>query len=116
MRGRSGLRLRRWALSPQEDQERWSADTLSDWLRAAYQAVRCSPPQGFSWTSHSLRKGAASAANAIGARLDDVRYMGGWSTNSSVLVAKYIDFAMQPTPAARLFFGYLCKAIPSEGS
>jgi hypothetical protein len=116
MRGLLGQRLRRWSLTPQEDLERWSADTLSGWLRAAYQAVRRSPPEGFAWTSHSLRKGSASAANAIGARLTDIRFMGGWSTNSSVLEAKYIDFAMQPTPAARLFFGYLCKAGLYEGS
>ncbi len=73
------------------------------------------PPEGFSWTSHNLRKGVASASNAIGARLTDIRYAGGWSTNSTVLEAKYINFAMLPTPATRLFFGYLCKNAPSEG-
>ncbi len=65
-------------------------------------------------TSRSLRKGATFAANAIGARLPDIRYVGGWSTNSTVLEAKYIDFAMLPTPAARLFFSYLCKGSPHE--
>jgi hypothetical protein len=116
MKGLHGQRLRRWALSPQEDKERWSAETLSGWLRDAYTAVQCLPPEGFAWTSHSLRKGAASAANAIGARLPDIRYQGGWSTNSSVLEANYIDFAMQPSQAARLFFGYLCKQGITEGS
>ncbi len=72
------------------------------------------PPEGLSWTSHSLRKGVASAANAIGVRLTDIRYASEWSTNSTVLEAKYIDFAMLPTPAARLFFGYLCKDAPHE--
>ena len=109
MKKRKGPPLRRWALSPAEDLELWSADTVSGWLLEACKAVDCHPPEGFSWTSHSLRKGAASAANAIGARLTDIRYAGGWSTNSTVLEAKYIDFAMLPTPAARLFFGYLCK-------
>ncbi len=45
----------------------------------------------------------------------DIRYIGGWSTSSTVLTAKYIDFAMLPTPAARLFLGYLCKGVPYEG-
>ncbi len=84
----------------------------------SWHAMLCSatpPPEGFSWTSHSLRKGVASAANAIGVRLTDIRYAGGWSTNSTVLEAKYIDFAMLPTPAARLFFGYLCKGPTHEG-
>jgi len=77
--------------------------------------VQCHPPEGFSWTSHNLRKGVAFAANAIGVRLTDIRYVGGWSTNSTVLEAKNIDFAMLPTPAARLFFGYVCKGAPHDG-
>jgi len=72
------------------------------------------PSEGFSWTSHILRKGAASAANAIDARLTDIRYVGRWSTNSNVMEAKYTDFAMLPTPAAHLFFGYMCKGSPRE--
>ena len=103
---------RRWSISPREDLEVWSALTLTDWLQTAFAATGHSPPEGFSWTSHSLRKGAASAANAIGARLTDIRYQGGWATNSNVLEAKYIDFTMQPSEAARLFFGYLCKGNP----
>ncbi len=71
------------------------------------------PPEGFGWTSHILRKGTASAATAIGVRLTDIRYVGGWSTNSTVLEAKYIGFAMLPTRAAHLFFGYLRKDAPS---
>ncbi len=71
-------------------------------------------PEGFSWTSQNLRKGTASTANAVGACFTDIRYVGGWSTNSIVMEAKYIDFAMLPTPAARLFLGYLCKGAPCE--
>ncbi len=73
----------------------------------ACKATGNSPPNGFSWTSHSLRKGAASAANAIKAPLNDIRYSGGWFTNSNVLEAKYIDFAMAPSTAAYIFFGHL---------
>ncbi len=58
------------------------------------------PPPGFSWTSHSLRKGTASAANAIKIAINDIRCAGGWSTNSTVLEAKYIDFAMALSEAA----------------
>ena len=72
-----GPRTRRWALTPAEDRELWTANTLSGWLTAAYTAALCLPPAGFAWTSHSLRKGAASAAYAIGARLTDIRYAGG---------------------------------------
>jgi hypothetical protein len=74
--------------------------------------VRSSPtstPDGFSWTSHNLRRGAASAAYAIGARLMDIRHVSGWSTISSVLDAKYVNFMMQSSPKARMFFGSLIK-------
>jgi hypothetical protein len=74
---------------------------------------RTRPPEGFSWTSHNLRKGAASASNAIQVHLTDIRFAGGWATNSTVLEAKYIDFAMRPTPVAWIFFGYLRKNASS---
>ncbi len=70
------------------------------------------PPAGLAWTSHSLRKGDVSAAYAIGARLANIRYAGGWSTNSTVLEAKYIHFTMRVSPAACIFFGYLYKGRP----
>ena len=80
----------------------------------AYKAVGYAPPPGFCWTSHSLRKGVASAANAIKVHLNDIRYAEGWSTNSTVLEAKYIDFAMPPSRAAYIFFGYLKRDTPFE--
>jgi hypothetical protein len=107
-----GQRTRRWALSHAEDKEQWSSHTLSGWLEAAYKAAFQRPPTGFAWTSHSLRKGSASAANAIGVQLPAIRYMGGWSTHTTVLEEKYIDFSMQPTPAAWIFFGWLHKGEP----
>jgi hypothetical protein len=79
----------------------------------ALKATKHSPPTGFSWTSHSLRKGAASAANAIKVPLNDIRYAGGWSTNSTVLESKYIDFAMAPSKAAYTFFGHLKRDTPA---
>ena len=50
------------------------------------------PPPRLCWTSPSLRKGAASAAYAIKVRLNDIRYAGGWSTKSTVMESKYVDF------------------------
>ena len=107
-----GPRTRRWAITPAEDRELWTANTLSGWLTAAYTAALCLPPAGFAWTSHSLRKGVASAAYAIGAKVTDIRYAGGWSINSTVLEAKYIDFIMRPSPAACIIFGYLYRGTP----
>ena len=41
-------------------------------------------------------------------------YAGGWSTNSNVLEAKYIDFAMAPSKAAYIFFGHLKRDKPLD--
>ena len=107
-------RARRWALNNDEDRCKWTANESTRWLQAAYKAVGHYPPPGFSWTSHSLRKGAASAANAIKISLNDIRYAGGWSTNSTVLEAKYIDFAMAPSEAAYVFFGHMKRDTPQD--
>ena len=108
-------RVHAWAISTREDNEEgMNANKASAWLHMAYAAAGFSPPPGFNWTSHSLRKGAASAANAIKVSLSDIRYFGGWSTNSLVLEAKYIDFAMAPSEAAYIFFGHLKRDAPRE--
>ncbi len=72
------------------------------------------PPKGFTWTSHSLRKGAATTANAIKVPLNDIRYSGGWSTSSNVLKSKYINFAMAPSKAAYIFFRHLKRDTPLD--
>eukprot|EP00873_Tetraselmis_striata_P015997 jgi/Tetstr1/436261/TSEL_025103.t1 len=57
-------------------------------------------------TMQVLRKGAASAANAIGVPLSHIRYQGGWATNSDV-VLDYIDPNVLPSPDAWFFFGHI---------
>jgi hypothetical protein len=70
-------------------------------------ALDKSPLAGFTWTSHTLRKGAASAANCIGAPLPVIKYMGDWARKSSVTEGKHIDPAMTPSHAAWQFVGRL---------
>jgi hypothetical protein len=70
-------------------------------------AIGAEPPKGFKWTSHSLRKGAASASSGIGTLLHVVKYMGGWAKNNSMTEGKHIDPTMTPTPAAWRYFGWL---------
>eukprot|EP00873_Tetraselmis_striata_P020549 jgi/Tetstr1/440813/TSEL_029120.t1 len=95
-----------WAVTAAEQSKPWTAATMSDWLSAAISLVNAAPPAGTSWTSHSLRKGAASAANAIGVPLSHIRYQGGWATNSDV-VLDYIDPNVLPSPGAWFFFGHI---------
>eukprot|EP00873_Tetraselmis_striata_P019879 jgi/Tetstr1/440143/TSEL_028500.t1 len=79
---------------------------MSDWLSTTVRLVGAAPPAGTSWSSHSLRKRATSAANAIGVPLSHIRYQGGWATNSDV-VLDYIDPNVLPSPGAWFFFGHI---------
>eukprot|EP00873_Tetraselmis_striata_P043278 jgi/Tetstr1/463542/TSEL_008421.t1 len=95
-----------WAVTPSEQSKPWTAATMSEWLSTAVRLVGAAPPAGTPWTSHNLRKGAASAANAVGVPLSHIRYQGGWATNSDV-VLDYIDPNILPSPGAWFFFGHI---------
>ena len=97
---------RRFWLLPEEAQQRWTADTLTAWLQQACTLVHCSPPPGLKWTSHSLRKGAATYMSAVGVPLPTIRFWGGWARDSSV-VLHYIDPTALPSDAAFQLFGWL---------
>eukprot|EP00873_Tetraselmis_striata_P029579 jgi/Tetstr1/449843/TSEL_036906.t1 len=106
--------LKFWSVFPLESSATWSVSaTLTEWLREAYLAAGARPPTGVKWTSHSLRKGAASAASCIfGVPLPVIKHMGDWSKNSDVVTWKYIDPTMRPTPAAWRFLGWLVPVRP----
>lgn len=70
---------------PGDDPASWTADTVSDWVAEACEAVGEQPPPGFVWTSHSLRSGGASAASAAGAPMPAIRWLGGWAVGSNVV-------------------------------
>jgi hypothetical protein len=95
-----------WSL-PGEDVSRWSSSLLTQWLQSSCALVNASPPPGLSWTSHSLRKGAASAAAAQGVILPKIRYFGGWSVGSTVLERDYIDPTVLPSAGGHAFFAWL---------
>jgi hypothetical protein len=99
-----------WAL-PGDTPSRWTATVQNTWMKSALDAVGAAPPPGYTWTSHSLRKGAASAARAIRVTLDVIRYFGGWAKNSDV-VNDYVDPSVRPSPAASFFFGWLLEDAP----
>ena len=66
-------------------------------------------PQGETWSGHSLRKGAASASDAIGVSLAKICYVGGWSSKSDA-VKDYIDPTCPACDAGRRYFGWLLPA------
>ena len=85
---------------------RFAASCVDGWLQLALQCVGASPPTGEKWRSHSLRKGAASGAAAIGVVIDRMCHFGGWSIHSGV-IHDYIDPACPASDAAYAFFGWL---------
>ena len=102
-----------WRL-PGENTASWGAHTQDVWLREALAHLKARPPPGFKWTGHSLRKGAASAAAAVGVSLLVIAFFGVWSPTSSTLAHHYVDPTMTACPAAWFFFGWLTPAgVPS---
>jgi len=84
---------------------------LSAWLHDVCLLLNVHPPPGCSWSSHSFRKGGASAANAIGVPTAQIRLIGGWQRQSAV-VLDYIDAAVLPSPGAWFFFGAFAPGTP----
>ena len=87
-----------------------SSDVCTTWLRHVCDRLGFSPPAGHFWSSHSLRKGAASAASALTVSLDKICFLGGWSIKSAV-VHDYVDPTVLPTAHGRRFFGWCLPAF-----
>eukprot|EP00873_Tetraselmis_striata_P026213 jgi/Tetstr1/446477/TSEL_003600.t1 len=82
------------------------AGRQSQFAEFCHDSENISPLEATTATVVRLRKGAASAANAIGVPLSHIRYQGGWATNSDV-VLDYIDPNVLPSPGAWFFFGHI---------
>lgn len=74
-------------------------------LDVVLRAVDFTVPPGVSFSSHSLRSGAATAAIAAGASLPAVMAWCGWKSMSSA--QRYIDPTAHASDAASLFFSFL---------
>ena len=83
-------------------QRGFPATQVDAWLKLVLDHLGAAAPAGESWTGHSLRKGAASAADAIGVSLRRICWMGGWSSQSSA-VKDYIDPTCPCTDAGRRY-------------
>eukprot|EP00873_Tetraselmis_striata_P012256 jgi/Tetstr1/432520/TSEL_021893.t1 len=104
--GQRGLPAARWAVTHDEPAASWTSATVTDWLQLVAHMLEEHPPPGFVWTSHSLRKGAATAAYAIGVVLQKIKHFGGWAQLSSV-VLDYINPTALPSAASWQLFGGL---------
>mmetsp|Transcript_48387 Transcript_48387/g.113679 ORF Transcript_48387/g.113679 Transcript_48387/m.113679 type:complete len:329 (-) Transcript_48387:442-1428(-) len=85
-----------------------SPDTVvTDMLHRLLPLSSVAPPPGVSWTSHVIRRGAATYSLSVGVSLPYVMIFGGWSSLSSVQV--YFDHLVPRTYAAMHFFGHLIR-------
>ena len=99
---------------PGETPDSWTSNTQSAWLAQAFAAVEESPPPGFSWTSHSLRSGAAAAAKAEGWSNSQLQKYGGWAVGSTALELSYLKVPVRPCSGSQFFFGWLCDRLLTE--
>jgi hypothetical protein len=91
---------------PGESTTTWKATHGDDWLQQLLTAAKIKAPDGFKYTSHSLRSGAATAMHAIGVHLTKICHYGGWAAASRA-VHDYIEVSFPPSAAARRFFGWM---------
>ena len=81
-------------------------DPFASWFRLAVAQAAVGVPQGRHLHPHCVRKGAASAARALGLRLEQICRLGGWALGSRS-VWRHIDPLVQPSRSAFMFFGHL---------
>jgi len=89
---------------PGEDLSR--GDHFAAWFWVAVEAIGLVAPQGRRLHPHCTRKGAASAAYALGVALGTICHLGGWAPGSKS-VWRYIDPLVQASAAGFSFFGYM---------
>ena len=96
-----------WRLG--SDTAAWTSSSAvcDPWLQAVCVSLGESPPSGDSWTTHSIRIGAASAANAIDVNLLKIKDWGGWALASGI-VLRYIRTVIADQHCFQ-FFGWMLR-------
>ena len=99
-----------WRLASDTTPWTSSSAVIDSWLQAACRFLHEQAPQSDKWSSHSFRKGAASAAHAVHVSLINICWHGGWATKSA---AVHLYIAPVPADAAAYrFFGWLQPQAP----
>jgi len=89
-----------------ESKRTFPSTQIDTWVSLVLKHLGAQPPEGETWSGHSLRKGAASGANSIDVSLTKICHMGGWSILRRA-VHDYIDPTCPATRACWRFFGWL---------
>ena len=94
-----------WRL-PGDPIKPFTSNALTAWLTDVCTRHGFAPASGHKWTSHSLRKGSASAAAAAGMPRLMLYQIGGWSENGTTPEKHYIDRNIQCTDSVRFYFSW----------
>jgi hypothetical protein len=78
---------------------------ITEWLLLLLVELDIPSPPGVKWTGHSLCRGGASAAHAIGVSIPVIMAWCLWKSLPSALL--YIDVPVRPSSEALFFFGHL---------
>lgn len=97
-----------WSLS--SDRTALTVSHVTRWLDQCLDRLGAHPPLGELWTRHSLRRGGATAALAIGVDVPTILRWGVWRSLPSVQA--YLDPLVPDSLEARLFFGHLRREGP----
>jgi len=99
-----------------QDGNTWNATVIDSMLDRLLSILNVSPPEGYTYSSHSLRSGAASAAFAVGVNIIRTKvcinthehkcFCGNWAQGSRAFY-HYIDLTWQTSADAEFFFGHL---------
>ena len=100
-----------WAL-PRETAKRFPATIIDTWLKSCLLAVGRKPQPGEKYSGHSLRKGGASAANAVGVQLPAIMAFGVWKSLAAAQL--YISPLVTADLAAFRFFGWMLPRTFAE--
>ena len=94
-----------WSL--EDDPESWfkSSGIITDWLLLLLVELDIPTPPDVKWTGHSLRRGGASTADAVGVSIVVIITWDLWKSLASSLL--YIDVSVRPSSEALFFFGHL---------
>lgn len=89
-----------------------AARLTTTWLDRCLSHLKISPPPQVSWSSHSLRIGAASESASINVPLYRIRVWGDWSPTSQTFETHYLDARVLPSGDSYFFFGHLLGSEP----
>jgi hypothetical protein len=92
-------------LASQGDNSRIRWSLSQEWLLLLLLGLKIPTPPGVKWTGHSLRRGVASTAHAIGASSAVIMAWGLWKSRASALL--HMDVVVRPSSEPLFFFGHL---------